>query len=119
MVSERLRVGVVATVLCGLVVSMGLLHLRVHNPDAGVVERMSEVAKAIPSQGTLAFVSSAPARQSHYAYHALRYTIAPRPLRWIEDEPRPDWVVVQGRQQIEGYEETRRFGPRLGLWKRR
>ncbi len=108
-----------ATVLCGLVVSTGLLHLRVRNPDAGVVERMVEVAKALPSQGTLAFVSSAPARRSRYAYHALRYAIAPRALHRIEDEPHSDWLVVQGRRQIEGYQETRRFGPRLALWKRR
>jgi len=118
MVPERLRVGVMATVLCGLVVSAGLLHLRVRNPDAGVFERMNEVARALPPRGTLAFVSGAPPRQALYAYHALRYTIAPRPLRSIDADPRADWLVVEGRRPVEGYEEVRRLGPGLGLWKR-
>jgi hypothetical protein len=118
MVPERLRMGVVVTVLCGLVVSAGLLHLRVRNPDAGVLERMNEVAKTLPPRGTLAFVSGAPPRQARYAYHALRYTIAPRPLRSIDAEPRADWLVVQGRRQVEGYEQTRSLGADLGLWKR-
>lgn len=118
MVPERLRVGVMATVLCGLVLSTALLHLRVHNPDAGVIERMSEVARTLPSRGTLAFLSNAPPRQSRYAYHALRYTIAPRPLGWVEGSPGSDWLVVQGRRKVEGYEEVRRLGPSLGLWKR-
>lgn len=119
MAPERVRLGVMAAVLCGLIASTGLLHLRVRNPDAGVVERMSEAAMALPSRGTLAFASSAPARRSLYAFHALRYTIAPRPLRRIEDEPRADWLVVEGRQSIAGYEEIRRLGPHLALWKRR
>ena len=33
--------------------------------------------------------------------------------------PRPDWLVIQGRRRVEGYEQTRRLGPRLALWKRR
>ena len=119
MVAERARVGVVAAVLCGLVVSTGWLHLRVRNPDAGVVERMSQAARALPPSGSLAFASSDPARQSRYAYHALRYAIAPRPLRWLDEAPRPDWLVIQGRRRVEGYEQTRRLGPRLALWKRR
>lgn len=118
MVPERVRVAVIATALVALVLSTCLLHLRVRNPDAGVVERMREVALTIPRRGTLAFASSAPPRQAHYAYHALRYAVAPRRLRWAQQAPRADWLVVQGRQPVEGYEEIRRFGPRLGLWKR-
>ena len=116
---ERVGIGAVAAALLVLVVWTGLLHLRVRNPDAGVVERMREVASVIPAQGTLAFASSAPPRRAGYAYHALRYAIAPRPLRWAKDDPLSDWLVVQGRQQAHGYEQTRHFSPRLGLWKRR
>lgn len=118
MVPQGVRVGVIAGVLLALTLSTGLLHLRVRNPDAGVVERMGEVARSIPPTGSLAFTSSAPPRQARYAYHALRYAIAPRRLHWVEGAPRSDWLVVHGDERAEGYEETRRFGPRLGLWKR-
>ncbi len=94
-------------------------HLRVRNPDPDLVSLYAEVAPLLRGQPT-GFLSARPPREARYSHHALRYVLAPQPVRW-EDPTRPEseWILSDLGGDLRGYQVARHLDRERKLLRRR
>ncbi len=106
-------------IVLGLAVAASLgINATLEDPHGSWVPVYEELAPHL-GEGSLGFVSDAPADTRKYRYRMARYALAPRQLDLVGRRTAHDWVVSDLVGPLPGYDVVHRVGDDVMLLRRR